>query len=147
MNSLTKNSLLIAAVPATALVATLLVPATAHAADTLTPRGNCPGSIVGTYPVGNTAQMQVWYSPANGGSNCIKTVSTNGKTSERYLRVWATAVGTSQNNSDEGFYRHYAGPLTLTGTAGTCISATAKASPGRKQAGAVSHSIDNKHCG
>lgn len=146
MNTTAKNSLLIAAVPATALVATLLVPTTAHAADTLTPRGNCAGSLVGTYPVGDTARMEVWYSRADGGTNCIKTVSTS-KSNERYLHVWAAAVGTDQQNSDEGYYRHYAGPLHLTGTAGSCISVVAKASPNTRTADATTGEITNKHCG
>lgn len=150
MNSVARNTALIAAVPATALAAALLIPTPAVAAsDPLAPvTGPCPGALVGTYPVGDTARMEVWFSPVDGGTNCVKTVSTSNKSSERYLRVWLSALGTHTGaNSDEGFYRHYAGPVTATGTAGKCISVVSKASPTTRVAGAASRTLTAEHCG
>lgn len=146
----TSQIALIATPAAIALAATLLIPTpAAAAADSLAPStGPCPGALVGTYDVGDTARMEIWYSPANGGTNCFKTVSAGDKSQKRFLRVWGAAVGSDQPaNSDEGFYSHYAGPVTITGTAGKCISVTSKASPTTRVAGAVSRTLTAEHCG
>lgn len=143
---LTSSLGLVAAVPATALAAVLLVPHPANAAtDGLTLVGDCPGSLVGTYQVGESAQMKVWYSPANGGTNCIKTTSS--KTGDRYLYVWASIADGEQSNSDEGYYKYYAGPITLTNTAGKCLSLLSKASSDTSLQGAAHRSFNRKHCG
>ncbi|MGO1791716.1 MAG: hypothetical protein ACTHZ5_16015 [Micrococcaceae bacterium] len=147
----TSQIALIATPAAIALAATLLIPTpAAAAADSLAPStGPCPGALVGTYDVGDTARMEIWYSPQAGGTNCLKTVSsTSSKSQKRFLRVWGAAVGSDQPaNSDEGFYSHYAGPVTITGTAGKCISVTSKASPTTRVAGAVSRTLTAEHCG
>lgn len=137
---------LVATVPATALAAVLLVPHPANAAtDELKLVGDCPGSLVGTYQVGDSAQMKVWYSPANGGTNCIKTTSS--KSSDRYMYVWAALTDGTQINSDEGRYKYYAGPITLTNTAGKCLSLLSKASKDGSPQGAAHKSFGSKHCG
>lgn len=137
---------LIAAVPATAITAVLLVPTTASAASNdMNLIGDCPGDLVGTYQVGDSAQMKVWYSSENGGTNCIKTTSS--KDSERYLYIWAALTGGDQVTSDEGRYKSYAGPLTLTNTAGKCLTLLSKASPDKSPQGAAHKSFGKKHCG
>lgn len=137
---------LIATIPATALTAVLLVPSTASAASSeMDLTGDCPGALVGAYQVGSSAQMKVWYSPVNGGTNCIKTTSS--KSNERYLYIWAALPGGDQSNSDEGRYKSYAGPLTLTNTAGKCLTLLSKASPDKSPQGAAHKSFGKKHCG
>lgn len=137
---------LVATVPATAMAAVLLVPHSAQAAtDDLKLVGNCPGELVGTYQVGGSAQMKVWYSRAEGGTNCIKTTSST--QNERYLYIWASLSDGSQSNSDEGRYKSYAGPLTIKNTAGKCLSLLSKASTDTSPQGADHKSFSRKHCG
>ncbi|MGC4947760.1 hypothetical protein ACLQ2N_16385 [Streptomyces sp. DT224] len=142
---LASNSALIAAPAVIALAATLLIPTPAAADPLAAPTGGCPGVRVGTYRLSSSSHIEVFYSPANGGTNCLKTVSE--KSSRRYLQVWGTVVGTSQINSDEGLFRSYAGPLIFTGTNGHCISLTGKASPGTNPANVTRRSLDALHCG
>ncbi|WP_405759498.1 hypothetical protein OG234_13445 [Streptomyces sp. NBC_01420] len=139
------NSALIAAPAVIALAASLLVP-TPAAADSLgAPTGGCPGMRVGTYRLSGSSHIEVYYSPARGGTNCLKTVSE--KSSRRYLQVWGTVLGTGKVNSDEGLFRSYAGPVVFTGTNGHCISLTAKASPGTNPGNVTRRSLDALHCG
>ncbi|WNI31486.1 hypothetical protein [Streptomyces sp. ITFR-6] len=139
------NTALVAAPAVIALAASLLIPTPAAADPLAPPTGGCPGVRVGTYRLNGSSHIEIYYSPAHGGTNCVKTVSE--KTSRRYLQVWATVVGTSKANSDEGLYRSYAGPLTFTGVAGRCISVVAKASPGTNPAEVTRRSLDALHCG
>lgn len=143
--SISTNTALIAAPAVIALAASLLIPTPAAADPLAPPTGGCPGARVGTYRLNGSSHIEIYYSPAHGGTNCVKTVSE--KTSRRYLRVWATVVGTSKVNSDEGLYRSYAGPIMLTGTARRCISVAAKASPSTNPANVTKRSLDALHCG
>lgn len=139
------NTALIATPVAIALTAALMIPTPAAADPLAAPTGGCPGVLVGTHRLNSTAHIEVYYSPASSGMNCLKTVSE--KTSRRYLYVWATVIGTSQANSDEGLYRSYAGPLIFTHTAGRCISIVAKASPSTNPDEVTRRSLDAQHCG
>ncbi|MFP3118118.1 hypothetical protein [Streptomyces sp. Iso 434] len=139
------NSALVATPVAIALAATLLIPTPAAADPLAPPTGGCPGTRVGTYSLSTSSHIEIYYSPAQGGTNCVKTVSS--KTSARYLYAQAALVGTGQVNSDEGLYRSYAGPIILTGTDGRCISVAAKASPNTNPAEVTRRSLDALHCG
>ncbi|MDH6189176.1 hypothetical protein EES44_24550 [Streptomyces sp. ADI96-15] len=139
------NAALVAAPVAIALAASLLMPTPAAADPMAPPTGACPGTRVGTYRLSTSSHIEIYYSPANGGTNCVTTVSE--KTSRRYLHVWATVVGTDKINSDEGLYRSYAGPITFTGAAGHCISVMAQASPSTNPAERTKRSLDAVHCG
>ncbi|GAA2946214.1 MULTISPECIES: hypothetical protein [Streptomyces] len=145
LKRISTNRTLGAAPAVIALTAALLAPTSAAAHSVAPPTGACPGQRVGTYTLTSSAHIEVYFSPAHGGTNCVKTVSE--KTSTRYLHVWATVLGASKINSDEGLYRSYAGPVTFTGTAGRCISVVAKASPGTNPAQNAKRSLDAKHCG
>lgn len=136
----TRSKIALAAPAVVGLAATLLIPISA-AADPLAPSvGPCPGSLVGTYNIDSTARLEVWYSSAKGGTNCVKTVSTSAKKKKRYMFVSITAAGTSRVKSDEGYYRYYAGPEIITGTAGKCITVTSKT---RTATGTLA----DRHCG
>lgn len=142
---LSTNTALVTAPAVIALAASLLIPTPAAADSMAPPTGGCPGARVGTYRLSNSSHIEVYYSPAHNGTNCLKTVSE--KSSRRYLQVWGTVLGTGQINSDEGLYRSYAGPLTFTGTNGRCISVAAKASPGTNPGNVTRRSLDALHCG
>ncbi|MFF1733765.1 hypothetical protein [Streptomyces sp. NPDC058247] len=136
---------LIAAPIAVAATAALLIPTPAAAAtDSLTLTGDCTGSVVGTYPIGNGAQVQVTW---DGRDNCVKTVDVTGKNSRTYLKVWATTVGRGDFNSDEGLFKQHAGPIRLKRTAGHCISFGGAATGTQSAAGAKSASWNSVHCG
>ncbi|MFG2404222.1 hypothetical protein ACGFR8_07760 [Streptomyces brevispora] len=139
------NTALVSVPAVIALAASLLIPTPAMAHSVAAPTGGCPGARVGTYRLNGTSHIEVYYSPAHGGTNCVKTVSE--KTQRRYLQVWATVVGTSKVNVDEGLYRSYAGPLVFTGVGGRCISVVAKASPGTNPDEVTKRSLDARHCG
>lgn len=145
LKRISSNTALIAAPAVIALAATLLIPTPAAADPLAAPTGGCPGARVGTYRLSASSHIEVYYSTANGGTNCLKTVSE--KTSPRYLQVWGTVLGTSQANSDEGLYQSYAGPLIFTGTNGRCISVAAKASPSTNPSDVTRRSLDALHCG
>ncbi|MEW2068416.1 hypothetical protein [Streptomyces sp. NPDC007346] len=143
--SIISTSKFVAAPAVIALAAALLAPTPAAASSMAPPTGACPGKRVGTYQINGSARIEVYFSPARGGTNCVKTVSS--KFSTRYLHVWATVLGTSKINSDEGLYRSYAGPVIFTGTGGRCISVVAKASPGTNPRQHTKRSVDARHCG
>ncbi|MFD6193630.1 hypothetical protein [Streptomyces sp. NPDC060275] len=99
----------------------------------------CSGNLVGTYDVrtgGGTKYgvINVYYSSANGGTNCAAVVDTywgTGTTKNMIASIWKCKAGTvpgggtcsiDTQDNDNGYYSWYAGPVTVTGTASRCIS-------------------------
>ncbi|GAA3818788.1 hypothetical protein GCM10022206_66380 [Streptomyces chiangmaiensis] len=99
----------------------------------------CSGSLIDSYAVrtnGGTGTrygtLYLYYSTANGGTNCAVTVDTYFGTSvKKYMEVyiWRCVAGTTagqfcdsdQSANDTGNYYSYAGPRSVTGTASRCI--------------------------
>lgn len=97
----------------------------------------CSGSEVSHYNLYNGSTLwgvtHLYYSTSAGGTNCAVTVDTHfGSSSAKYMGVHlylcraGTTAGTPFCNWDVGdtqdaFYYTYAGPVTITGTAGRCI--------------------------
>ncbi|MER5682243.1 hypothetical protein [Streptomyces sp. NPDC002205] len=78
--------------------------------------------------------INLYYSTANGGTNCAVVVDTywgTGTTKNMIANIWKCKAGTTPGGStcpidtqdnDNGYYSSYAGPVTVTGTAPRCIS-------------------------
>ncbi|KJK56416.1 hypothetical protein [Saccharothrix sp. ST-888] len=99
----------------------------------------CSGNLVDTYDIktnGGTGtkygELNLYYSSANGGTNCAVAVDTHfgsGVTKYQGVWIWRCTAGSSagdfceydQSDYDDGTFAWYAGPATVTGTAGRCI--------------------------
>jgi len=103
--------------------------------------GSCSGSLVATYNIthnGSTVGvMDLYYSSASGGTNCLKTrgagssygysddkeailIFSDGDTDPNDFDATALVCHTKPN-CDSGDYLYYAGPVKLTNTDGRCV--------------------------
>ncbi len=100
-------------------------------------RSSCAGSLVEHFPVTRSTKygsvkIYVYYSRANGGTNCIiakKSGAWTGKKTFMNLALWrddyrASPAGYPYNVHDYGSYRYYAGAIWIPHTNGHCISAS-----------------------
>lgn len=109
----------------------LLAPQMASAAGAQATATNygCPGSQIDTYPLyepsSTTAVVgyaHLYYSSANGGTNCAVYVTSVYPGVYREMYVSLEANGPSyRQDTDLGNYVKYAGPVTLTHTDGWCV--------------------------
>lgn len=99
----------------------------------------CPGSLIESIPVVTNdsgfryGTLLVYYSSANGGTNCAVTYRSPGFSGKSNMEA---AVGrcrdsstvplcsTDKSDVDNGTYGTYAGPVSVTQTAGHCIVAS-----------------------
>ncbi|MEU6918920.1 hypothetical protein [Streptomyces olindensis] len=97
----------------------------------------CSGNLIDTYSVktdGGTkwGVLNLYYSTANGGTNCAAVVDTywgTGTTKLMVVNIWKCRAGTTpggtclidQQDHDSGNFSSYAGPVSVTGTASRCI--------------------------
>ncbi|WP_411082658.1 hypothetical protein [Streptomyces sp. cmx-18-6] len=114
----------------------------------------CSGSLVGTYKLKQTngtvmSTARVYYSTANGGTNCA--TNTAGL---YYGKVTQLSVAIERGNltgrqSDLGDYKYYAGPVRVTGTNGKCINIYVGATngPSAGQTLVWQEAWHNIHCG
>ncbi len=122
-----------------AMVAAVVSPASASASDNVpgSPRSSCAGSLVNHFPITRSTKygkvtIYVYYSRANGGTNCIIAVKSGawvGKKTFMNLALWrddhrASGSGYPYNVYDSGAYRYYAGAISIPHTNGRCISAS-----------------------
>jgi FlaG/FlaF family flagellin (archaellin) len=119
----------LAAVAATLVITAvglLVAPSPASAAY------GCSGSVIDSYAVGTLGKVYLYYSSADGGTNCAATVATTGTSvkKEMYIRIakcTQTSPGSVCNipggwdDVDSGNFYEYAGPASVTGTANNCI--------------------------
>ncbi|MGW1711407.1 hypothetical protein ACWCP8_39780 [Streptomyces sp. NPDC002206] len=98
----------------------------------------CSGNLIDTYDVKTSNGVKygvvyLYYSTANGGTNCAVTVDTYFGTStskDMSIFIGRCAAGSSagsscfqdQYTSDTGNYSWYAGPRSVTGTANRCVT-------------------------
>ncbi|MDN3266595.1 hypothetical protein [Streptomyces sp. MA15] len=99
----------------------------------------CSGSLIDSYSVrtnGGTGTkygtLNLYYSSANGGTNCASVVDTYfGSSVKKYMQVYIyrCTSGTNagqycdydQSDNDTGDFYSYAGPASVTGAASRCI--------------------------
>lgn len=123
--------------PVVAVLAVLLQALPADAATLAT----CSGTRQEHLPVmsGSTVvgYVDLYYSSANNGTNCVRTVSAGpsaGVTKFMLAKVYRCTGGAGSTNcsdggggfdrrdEDKGRFASYAGPVSVTGTAGRCVS-------------------------
>ncbi|MFI8769237.1 hypothetical protein ACIGN6_30625 [Streptomyces sp. NPDC053792] len=120
------------------LAATLFITPSAYAAEAGTEGATgaygCSGSLIDTRNVWDgtktLGKLYIYYSSANGGTNCAVVVDTYfGSSVLKYMAVdisrCATSACTSTDRTQEqsDYFYQYAGPVTITGTDGHCITA------------------------
>ncbi|MEJ3749179.1 hypothetical protein WEI85_38690 [Actinomycetes bacterium KLBMP 9797] len=116
------------------LVATTLVatssPAAAH--TKLSPRGYCSGTELTPHrdAYGGAISVFISYSSANGGTNCVWAQKNLNRHLNEYMEVFIGECATGNPGypceplnfaRDPGYYNYYAGPRSITGTAGNCL--------------------------
>lgn len=114
----------------------VLTSGTASALDNMPgkPPSSCPGHVLSGFPLtkkvgsGNSLSLYVYYSSANGGTNCaIVKKSGSWKSKKTYLdvHIWKDNVsaesGWPDGAWDQGNYYSYAGAAYITHTNGKCI--------------------------
>ncbi|MEV7890748.1 hypothetical protein ACWD3I_42080 [Streptomyces sp. NPDC002817] len=108
----------------------------------------CPGSLIDTYNSPATgevwAQLRLYYSSANGGTNCAVLLAKKYYGDVHYMEVGISISGSSNTKLDYGAYKYYAGPVSVTSTNGHCIDVGGGEDIGGLWAG---RSLKNVHCG
>ncbi|MFF7451310.1 MULTISPECIES: hypothetical protein [unclassified Streptomyces] len=108
----------------------------------------CAGSLVDTYNSPATgevwAQLRLYYSSANGGTNCAVLVAKKYYGDLHYMEVGINISGSSNTKLDSGAYKYYAGPVSVTSTNGHCIDVGGGEDIGGLWAG---RSLKRVHCG
>ncbi|MDO0934664.1 hypothetical protein QQY66_24380 [Streptomyces sp. DG2A-72] len=98
----------------------------------------CSGNLIDTYDVKTSGGVKygvvyLYYSTANGGTNCAVTVDTYfGTSTTKHMAIFIgrCAAGSvegqscsqDQYTSDSGRYTSYAGPRSVTGAASRCVT-------------------------
>lgn len=112
---------------------------TAAATDNMpgSPPSSCSGSLISGFPktknIGSrTLKLYVYYSSANGGTNCAiarKSGSWAGKSTYLSVTIWRSDVSSESSwpyaAYDFGNYKSYAGAAYITHTNGKCINVIA----------------------
>ncbi|WP_157970796.1 hypothetical protein [Nakamurella deserti] len=120
-----------------ALGGALSVPLSAAASDNVpgSPGSSCAGRLVKDFPVTRSTKygsvkIYVYYSTANGGTNCIiakKSGAWAGRKTYMNVAIWRDDHRASGDYPyvayDSGAYRSYAGAVSIPRTNGRCISA------------------------
>ncbi|MFH8493641.1 hypothetical protein [Streptomyces coeruleorubidus] len=108
----------------------------------------CPGSLIDTYntPASGEVwgQLRLYYSSANGGTNCAVLLAKKYYGTTHYMEVGINISGSSDTKLDSGAYSRYAGPVTVTRTNGHCIDLGGGEDIGGLWAG---RSVNRVHCG
>ncbi|MBJ6639685.1 hypothetical protein H4K36_20780 [Streptomyces sp. DHE7-1] len=108
----------------------------------------CSGSQIDSY--NTTANGDVWataylyYSSANGGTNCAVLVARKYAGVSHYMTVAINKSGSSTWKGNDGAFSSYAGPVTVTGTDGHCINLKFAEDNGGLWVG---RDVNNVHCG
>jgi hypothetical protein len=135
-----KNRIHRLAIVAAIVGATVLAfPSPAAAYDNMPgkPPPSCPGYLLSGFPISaksgsNTLKLYVYYSSANGGTNCAiarKSGAWYGKPTDLFVEIWKSSWGPEADwpNAawDQGDYKKYACAAYITGTNGKCIDVVA----------------------
>ncbi|MFJ3941786.1 hypothetical protein [Streptomyces parvus] len=91
----------------------------------------CGGSLVGQYNIKGADKstwgtINVYYSSSNGGTNCAVNVAKKYAGTPHGMEVHLFQG--SRRADDRGKYSQYAGPVSLTGTNGKCITVSGEVS-------------------
>jgi len=120
----------------------LVAPASPATAGTtpppiLNPPGSspCSGTLIDHYHrFNNAVTIYLYYSSANGGTNCAWAQKETRRGTADYMDIWIGRCSTGNpsrcslednitwSEPDYGYFRYYAGPVQITATAGRCIA-------------------------
>lgn len=111
----------------------------------------CPGNRVGKYQLYGGGEVpdhfkhghiEVWYSSANGGTNCVLVYDD--MAGKHWMTVGVRLSSGRKERTDSGRFHTYAGPVKVTKTKGKCISLYGEV----KYKGVSYRRVLNKvHCG
>ncbi|WP_405796439.1 hypothetical protein [Streptomyces sp. NBC_01506] len=109
----------------------------------------CGGSLVGQYNIKGSdnstwGTINVYYSSASGGTNCIVNVAKKYAGTPHGLEVHLFQG--SRRADDKGRYSQYAGPVSLSETNGDCITVSGEVSNPSGSTVAIGK-WSNVHCG
>lgn len=112
-------------------------------------RYGCGGSLVGQYNIKGSdnstwGTINVYYSSASGGTNCIVNVAKKYAGTPHGLEVHLFQG--SRRADDKGRYSQYAGPVSLSETNGDCITVSGEVSNPSGSTVAIGK-WSNVHCG
>lgn len=144
------------------LASFLFVAPSAHAAEVgaegATGAYGCSGNLIDTRNVTDGTRtygkIYIYYSTANNGTNCAVTVDTYFGTSvrkfmtitiERCTTSACTRIDRSQEESD--YFYQYAGPVSISGTNGYCISVHGTIERGSSPYEFGTGGVHAAHCG
>jgi hypothetical protein len=119
-----------------AAVFALLISALVFAPSASAAGYGCSGNLINTYDVKTSAgtkygQINLYYSTADGGTNCAVVVDTywgSNVVKSFYIGIQRCPAGTTAGTyctgtviPDSGHYYSYAGPVSVTSTADRCV--------------------------
>ena len=79
----------------------------------------CTGSIQKVHTIDGYGRVEVWYSPKNGGTNCVMVYDL--LPGAHYMQARIRIPNSAKDVSDVGTYEYYAGGAQISGTDGKCI--------------------------
>ena len=83
---------------------------------------SCSGSkTTYNYPGGAPFAIEVYYSTASGGTNCVKLINKSGRYADMRVKLEVPANNYAYAQ-DVGYYRSYAGAVRVHNTNGKCIN-------------------------
>jgi hypothetical protein len=92
-------------------------------------RDHCVGTKIESHKIKNkrgrtVGRTELWYSPIQGGQNCVMTYNRAGSpfTRARIWRLKRKGGLASAASGDEGFYRYYAGGSFVNRADGKCVT-------------------------
>ncbi|MFF1833776.1 hypothetical protein ACFVXE_06175 [Streptomyces sp. NPDC058231] len=108
----------------------------------------CGGSLIDQYNIKDSAgstwgTINLYYSTANGGTNCAVNVTKKYVGTPHHMEVHLFQGSRVKN--DSGTYSQYAGPVSLTGTDGDCISVSGEVDD--PAGNSVAAGWSDVHCG
>ena len=108
---------------------------------------SCHGTRIASMPMKSGAKkagrVELWYSPANGGTNCVIVYDKRAGKHTIGAYIDRRNVG-GWDKKDVGYYNYYAGPRSLRNMNGTCVSWGGNMYIGSRYYSAFRF---NKHCG
>lgn len=105
----------------------------------------CPGSVInsGKVPGHPTATWNLWYSSANGGTNCVKVYDNTG--GSHFMEAMIRPAGNYHDGArDSGTFTTYAGGSAVKKMAGRCVGMTVAIEDNGKR---YEKNVNSFHCG
>ncbi|WP_454853110.1 hypothetical protein [Promicromonospora soli] len=116
---------LAALISAVAAVTLLATPAAAEHHGNI--KESCSGTLLSSAPIKagtkRLGHVEIWYSSANGGTNCVETHNELGYAAYTEAYLWVSDPGGARTAWDRGTYSSYAGASYIVNADGHCAKA------------------------